>query len=57
VLQETSDGCLVWEVHGDPQELQRDKIDFFSSLYLAQQAYPDATREALPSFVADDVTS
>lgn len=50
VLQETDDGCMVWEIDGDI----RDKIDFFSSIYLAQQAYPTATREAIPPVMTGD---
>ena len=46
VLRETDDGCMVWAV--TPRGV--DKIDFFSSIYLAEQAYPTATRGPLPSF-------
>lgn len=46
IIRETDDGCMVWEIKGST----RDKVDFFSSVYLAQQAYPQATLEALPSF-------
>jgi hypothetical protein len=47
VLKETDDGCMVYEVDGEVI----DKIDFFSSIYLAQQAYPHADRGPLPTYL------
>jgi len=56
VLKETDDGCMVYEIDGE----QIDKIDFFSTLYLAKQSYPSADMGPLPPYMPvtpkDDLT-
>lgn len=50
ILQEVLEGCFVWE----KTESGWDKIDFFDSLDLAQEIFPEAKREPLPPDLITD---
>lgn len=50
-LQEVIGGCFVWEETQDGWI----RIDFFDSIYLAKDAYPEATMDPLPASLLTDL--
>jgi hypothetical protein len=53
ILQEVIGGCFVWE------ETSKGwiRVDFYDSIYLAQEAYPEATTDPLPPTLITDLES
>ncbi len=50
-LQEVVGGCFVWEELPDGWA----RVDFFDSIYLAKDVYPDASTEPVPPTVITDL--
>ncbi len=53
ILQEVIGGCFVWEETIDGWI----RIDFFDSIYLAKDSYPEATTDPLPPSLITDLES
>jgi hypothetical protein len=52
ILQEVEGGCFIWEKRPHGYE----KLDFFDDLTHARDAYPEATQEALPPQILEELT-